>query len=215
MTEIEVKLELTEKSYFEFIDHYKDNIIDTLDQWNIFFDSQDCILGRTGRTCRLRRIIHADNKEEWFVTSKSSGILSQGIASHKEIEGLIPKENALIMLKRPKLVFSQLPNCIQECLHDLSQVEFEPRADFRTIRRVIPWNDHHIESDESFLPNKSKFYELEIESSTPTEVKERISAELQSLNIPFQDSRISKSGRLGRVPGSHFSSYFLNFLSQL
>ena len=70
MTEIEIKLSLAESDYKKVIDYFKGSIKETLDQWNIFFDSSSSGLLQTKSNLRLRRILSDKSPDRCFVTCK-------------------------------------------------------------------------------------------------------------------------------------------------
>ena len=76
-----------------------------------------------------------------------------------EYEEQITPELGKYLITAPPDLFSKLPAKVQEPISFASDYQFQIIGDFRTIRRVIPFEDTKIEADESFLPNSTKFYE--------------------------------------------------------
>ncbi|OHS98399.1 hypothetical protein TRFO_35214 [Tritrichomonas foetus] len=103
-------------------------------------------------------------------------------------------------MSNPNLIFKLSPQIIQNELQEVSSSKFEIIGDFRTIRRVISFAGMKIEADESFLPDNSVFFELEIECENPQQAKKEIEAELNKIGVSFVDSTKGKMARLMSLP---------------
>ena len=200
MTEIEIKLTLEESDYRKVIDHFKGSLKETLDQWNIFFDTPTLQIRKGRSNLRIRRILSDKNPERWFVTCKQGGTMKNGVAMKPEYETEISRELAKDLLTQPSDFFSKLPSKIQNPLSFAKDGDFHVIGDFRTIRRVIPFEGFKIEADESFLPDSSKFYEIEVESDKPEIAKSKIEQKLHEIGAGYKNSVISKMGRLMSLP---------------
>ena len=200
MTEIELKLTLDESGYRTFIDHMKTSLHDTLDQWNIYFETAPTKLNLYDANLRLRRIISNLNGTKYFLTSKVGGRIRNGVSVIPEYEVEISEALAKKLIKVPKDFFSLLPKEIQNPLQEAKDLTFSIDGDMRTIRRVILFNELTIEADETFLPNSSTFYELEIETQDPENARSIILEELQTIGVTSSPSRYSKRGRLMSLP---------------
>ena len=94
MTEVEVKLTISEEDYLKTIEHFKSFHKDTLDQWNIFFDNENHDLRNANRVLRLRSIKEGDEPTKWVITIKKPGSFKNGVAIRPEKEYQIPAEIA-------------------------------------------------------------------------------------------------------------------------
>ncbi|KAK8898919.1 hypothetical protein M9Y10_001211 [Tritrichomonas musculus] len=200
MTEIEIKLSLSESDYGKVIDHFKSSLKETLDQWNIFFDTSSFDLIKTKSNLRLRRILSDKSPEKWFLTCKQGGKMVNGVALKPEYETEITPELGKYLITAPPDLFSKLPAKIQEPISFAKDWKFQIIGDFRTVRRVIPFEGTKIEADESFLPNSTKFYEIEVESEHPEELKPKIEQKLNEIGAKFTNSSKGKMRRLLELP---------------
>lgn len=200
MTEIEIKLTLDESNYRKVIDNLKGSIKETLDQWNIFFDTPSLTLRKGKSNLRIRRILSDKSPEKWFITCKQGGILKDGVAIKPEYETEVTSDLAKYLLTLPSDFFNKLPAQIQEPISFAKDGDFHIIGDFRTIRRVIPYQGIKIEADESFLPDSTKFYEIEVESDKPEEAKPIIEQKLNEVGAKFHNSKMSKMARLMSLP---------------
>ena len=200
MTEVEVKLTISEEDYLKTIEHFKSFHKDTLDQWNIFFETADKKLYQNRCHLRLRRILSEISPERWVFTLKSPSQFSDGVCIQGEIEFDVEKRVVSEILKDPSQLYKNLPEELQKDLEFASTSQFQIKGDFRSVRRVILWEGLKIEADESFLPDGTKFHELEVESEKPFEAKAQLQRELDTIAVQYTDSNIGKLGRLMCLP---------------
>jgi len=199
MTEIEVKISLTQAGFETILDHFSDRVLATLDQSNIFFDTVGSELRRSGTALRLRRIKKGDSVS-WVVTMKSGGRMRHGVAIHGEIEEEVSNEVARIMLENPSEGVKMFPPQIDELLKEFKGKKFQIEGNFRSIRKLIPFEEYLIEADECFFPDGSKLFEIELETTNPEDAKTKIVNFLQSKGIPFEFSRCGKHGIVLSIP---------------
>jgi uncharacterized protein YjbK len=199
--EVELKLTLDEAGYKKVLAHFKDDIVDELDQWNIFFDTfPENLLRKSGRIARLRSVKSSKGRIKWFICTKAPGTKVDGVWSRPEIETQIDEANAQAILSRPTDFYHLLPPSFQKEFESVEKEKFHVIGDFRNIRRIIPFECLTIEADESTLPNGSVFYELEIEDPDAKAAKVKIESKLVSLGVSFVNSPRGKAGRLMELP---------------
>lgn len=197
MTEIEVKLSISEEGYKTLITALAMHMTGVLRQMNIFFYTPDNTLRRNAR---LRKIQTAEMETKWVFTSKGRGSLTNGISTHSEIEAPVAPEIAEKMLKDTENLYQYLPKIIQDAIPETAHSKFKIRCNFLSVRRVIPFEGMIIEADECTLPNHEKFYEIEVESKNPLEAKAKLCKFLDSIHVKYSDSTKSKFGRNSSLP---------------
>jgi adenylate cyclase class IV len=197
--EVELKLTIDETGYWTLVNHFKSSVTSELDQWNIFYETPDRALRSPLRVARLRSIT-TNGQIQWVFTVKDSGTVADGVWFRPEIEGEITPDHAQAILDAPSTLFQHVPDVIQKTLEDCKSKPFQVIGDFRSIRRLIPYQGIVIEADESILPNGTKFYELEIESENATEVVPAMHNLLSSLGIAFENSKDGKYEHLMELP---------------
>ena len=207
--EIEVTIDVEEADYFRFIEAMKPYFVDDFDQWNVFFDTKDLSLLPASYRARIRYIKPKIAREQIFICVKSGEKMSGGIAQRREIETEISKELADSIIQHPENFYRCAPQIIQEELTSFSSKDFAFLVDFHSQRRIFQFEDIHIEADECTLPNDVKFYEIEVESTTPEIAKEKLIQKFHELNIPFVLAPYSKYKRLIDVPPNQRLSSFL------
>lgn len=126
--------------------------------------------------------------------------MKNGVARKAEYETEISTELGKYLLTQPSDLFNKLPSQIQQPISFAQNGDFHIIGDFRTIRRVIPFEGLKIEADESFLPDSSKFFEIEVESDTPEIAKVKIEEKLNEIGAKYSNSVRSKMGRLMSLP---------------
>lgn len=196
MTEIEIKVSLKQDEFEKFINHYKETVIDVLEQWNIFFTTDATL----NRSARLRRIVHLDKSVEWVFTTKGKGKIVDGVSVHSEIEDHLTVEQAHMMLKDTDHLYQYMTPQIQKYFQQFNRSHFRIDGDFKSIRTIIPFHGLNIEADKSIYPDGNIYYELELETDQPSEMREMLDQALQQLGIPSINSTDSKLAKLLQIP---------------
>jgi uncharacterized protein YjbK len=211
MTEVEVKLTLESSGYRTLLQHFQSDIHDDLDQWNIFFDTPSGGLRASKQSARIRSIASLREPLKWIATVKRSGTCKDGIWRRPEIEAEISAAAARTIVSRPSTFYQNIPQILQTELAPFRDEPFVVMGDFRTFRRVIPFENLHLECDESILPDHTSFFEIEIEHANPEEAKAKISSKLNALGISFHPSQMGKLERLRSLPADgRFTMPFRN-----
>ena len=73
---------------------------------------------------------------------------------------------------------------------------FEIVGDFVNYRRLLSFENLIVEADETVLPNRSIFFEIEIESEDTQAAKQKIEQKMRELRISFVNSNVVKLDRL-------------------
>lgn len=200
--EVEVTLDLDKEGYELFCTEMNSFLIDIYDQWNIFFDTVDHSLLKSNKRCRVRSIDAQNSENKYTICSKTSksDAIDGAIARRREVENNISKELFDNIVQHPEDYCKLAPNEIQEELLEFKDISFCFLVDFRSIRRIYKLGEFNIESDECILPDDSKFYQLDIESSKPEEAKRVVEQKLNDLGIKFEEAPYGKFTRLTKVP---------------
>jgi uncharacterized protein YjbK len=201
MEEIEVTIDLEEWAYRKLQDLLSDDLIDDLDQWNVFFNSLDGRLVRTGNHCRVRFIVPKFAPPQYTICLKkfTNDDCENGISRAEEFETDVSKELAEEILHNPWDFYKLAPEIVKRELSAFSECEFELLCDFHSQRRVYSFGKWHLEADECTLPDGVKFYQLELESDSADEARDCLEKKLKELDIPYKRAEFGKYTRLTRV----------------
>lgn len=200
--EVEVTIDLNKEGYETFCAAMNSSLIDIYDQWNVFFDTVDHSLIKSNKRCRVRSIDAQNSENQYTICSKSgkSDVIDGAIARRREVENNISKESFEDIIQHPEDYYKLAPPDIQKELSEFKDIKFCFLVDFRSIRRIYKLGEFNIESDECTLPDDSKFYQLEVESSKPEEAKRELEQKLNELGIKYEEAGHGKYTRLIKVP---------------
>ncbi len=186
--EKEIKLNLlSEKNYLTLREALPESIEDK-ELENVFFDTEDWELSRSGWALRVRR-----QAEKALVTLKGLSRKDvSGLTVRPEYEAEIPLETARRFIQND-LMKSELPDSIKRQLDKFGDSEkIANKFAFMTRRTVFPYSDGDFnlkfEMDITTFPDGSKDYELEIEledRKTFNTVIKSIKELFGKLNISF------------------------------
>lgn len=158
--ELETKLELPESQFHELIARCK--VRKRSKQLNIYFDC-DWLLADKSITCRVR-FTDSGNTATLKLPCKSN--TSHGPRAVKELEAKL--EGGLSGLPHRHIdVMAHLPYAWSEQLARLGVSTLSRVGWMRNTRYLVLLDGEQFEMDEVILPNGSKVFEVEIESSDP------------------------------------------------
>lgn len=193
--EVEVTINVSEDGYRKFLDGMTEYFSDDLDQWNIFFNTTDGRLIKSGKRARVRMIIPKIAEPQYTICVKTAPVedsITDGIAVRREIEAEITKEEIEAIIDNPSLYYKLAPQVIKSELEGFEDDVFAFAVDFRSQRRVYQLGDFKIEADECTLPSGEQFFQLELESDRPKEAKEALVSKLRELQIPYEEAKYGK-----------------------
>jgi uncharacterized protein YjbK len=209
--EVELKLTIDARGYRTVLAGFKDSIADDIDQWDIFLDTPDHKLEHSQRNIRLRSAASLRHPTKWRLTVKAVGTARDGIWSRREVEEEITDDAARTIIFSPSLLYWNSPPRIQKEIETFKDDEIIVIGDFRTFRRVIAFNELHLECDETVFPNHTSLFEIECEHSDCDLAKQKIEAKLKELGVEFVPSPTGKLERLMELPeaGRHSRKFGL------
>ena len=136
-------------------------------------------------------------KTKWILTLKRPGVIKDGVANRPEKETEISVELAQEFIAHPSQILENAPKKIKKYLKDCADWKnFEIVGDFVNYRRLLSFENLIVEADETVLPNRSIFFEIEIESEDTQAAKQKIEQKMRELRISFVNSNVVKLDRL-------------------
>ncbi|KXZ52430.1 hypothetical protein GPECTOR_9g474 [Gonium pectorale] len=156
-------------------------------QANYFFDGPERELNSRRVVLRLRTY---NGDEKATVTIKGEQVLKDGIGRASEVEEHVDPGAAATYLVAPDAMLSQVPivKSVAEAYHLSSLV---PLGGFRNTRDCFAWEGHTLELDETDFDHGT-LYEIEVETSDPETLRDRLEAFLTSLGVAYSYSKTSK-----------------------
>jgi adenylate cyclase class IV len=201
--EIEIKLQLESFTDYLKLVGFLGPIQDEDHHLNVFFDSPDRKLSKSGAALRLR----AEGKRG-LVTFKSAIKKTGSAVIRREIEAEIDRAKAIEVMNGRTDVLALNEEPLRVVREEFPDVSLEKLAEFQNDRQSKVFRigdyDYTLEIDKTEFADGSVDYELEVELSHEGQlevVEEKLRRMFDKLGIPFQRQRQSKLERaLERAP---------------
>ncbi|KDP30213.1 hypothetical protein JCGZ_16995 [Jatropha curcas] len=200
--EVEVKLRLPDETNFNRLKSLLSPFhLKTLNQQNLFFDSDAATLSSQRAVLRIRFF---DKDSSCVISLKARPLLINGISrveeDEEEIDPLIGRECLADPLKLSSIESRVLRRCRDE-FGVLGEMSFVCLGGFENVREVYEWRGLKLEVDET----KYSFgvcYEVECETADPEEAKRELEGFLKENGIDYKYSEMSKFAvfRSGKLP---------------
>eukprot|EP00892_Ulva_mutabilis_P010515 jgi/Ulvmu1/7836/UM004_0066.1 len=190
-TEVEVKLRLpTKEAHDKLVEVLSDNVKKVYEQENFFFDGENAELSQKRCVMRLRFF----NVDEMAVlTVKGKMTMSEGVGRAQEDEADVDVAQARThFMENPSAMLDLEISPITAVKNACGEISgLKALGGFKNTRKVIDWNDHILEVDETSY-DWGTVYEIECETSEPEVVREQLSAFLKEQGIEFKLNTTTK-----------------------
>jgi len=188
--EVEVKIRLAQRADFDKVSELLGKPKKEYEQENIFFDGSNKELSSARSVLRLR-FFQEDAKDKCVITVKEGGKIVNGISRAAETEADIDPVVARKIVEKPSLIISEQNELLKHIVTTYKPTDFVCLGGFKNYRRVFDYENHKLELDETRF-DFGNTWEIEIESTKPEEIQEKLQKFLTENNIPFKQSAKSK-----------------------
>ena len=191
--EVEVKIRLPDRASYDKVASLMSTPVATHEQENFFFDGPNNKLGSTKTVLRVRWY---NKNDQAVITVKGEQILKDGIAKAPEVEEML-SDPALARSRflegeggGPSSLLSSSP--LVASLNEKWRLEsLQCIGGFRNLRQEFKWEGETLELDETYFAHGT-LWEIEIETSNPEAVREKMEKLLTQHSIAYSYSSTSK-----------------------
>lgn len=192
------KFILESPAFYTFTRHYKDRITAIYEMDYCFFDTKDFQLLQNGYTARIRAIQSKNFKSHFEFKLNTNVLRSNSSKPINTVSAFLQPNDVQrvlshqISLLLPTILPSSIINTIKEKTHGSP---LETVAIYKINRTFLTFEDVLIRCDKCTYDNSS-YFEISYQANNSTEALEKVKGLLNSFNISFSFSTLSKLSRI-------------------